>query len=313
MRWMFGHAHPDEGQVDLAAKRRELRQQAAKRARNAWAQLAVLVPLLSGVFVTYHFRHALGDAMAVRIATVVVLVLLGWAIARGIGRALGPVLLDRLDDGTAGTIDFLIRLITLAASLVAALRIAGLKAGTLAVGGALTAVILGLAAQQTLGNLFAGVVLLTARPFRVGDRVRIKAGSIGGGSEGTVRSVGLFYTTLQSGGETAAIPNSVVVTSAIVPVRRPESVDFRAWVRPEVLPEDLQALLEDTVRTPTRGTPYIDLEEYHSDEVVMRVSATPQRPADGGRLAGEIIKAIDHAHGGRAPATAQSNPAPRSA
>ena len=49
-----------------------------------------------------------------------------------------------------------------------ALRLAGLKPETLAVGGAITAVILGLAAQQTVGNLIAGTVLLSARPFRVG-------------------------------------------------------------------------------------------------------------------------------------------------
>ena len=40
--------------------------------------------------------------------------------------------------------------------------------------------IIGLAAQQTLGNLIAGMVLLSARPFRVGERVRLQAGGIAG-------------------------------------------------------------------------------------------------------------------------------------
>jgi hypothetical protein len=43
--------------------------------------------------------------------------------------------------------------------VLAALRLAGLQPETLAVGGAITAVILGLAAQQTVGNLIAGTVL----------------------------------------------------------------------------------------------------------------------------------------------------------
>ena len=61
---------------------------------------------------------------------------------------------------------------------------AGVSPQTLAVGGAFTAVILGLAAQQTLGNVFAGMVLLTARPFRVGERIRLQAGAVGGTAEG---------------------------------------------------------------------------------------------------------------------------------
>ena len=46
----------------------------------------------------------------------------------------------------------------------------GCSRATLAVGGAFTAVVFGLAAQQTLGNVIAGTVLLSARPFRVGER-----------------------------------------------------------------------------------------------------------------------------------------------
>ena len=54
--------------------------------------------------------------------------------------------------------------------MLGALYVAGVDPKALPVGGAFTAVVLGLAAQQTLGNLFAGMVLLTARPFRLGER-----------------------------------------------------------------------------------------------------------------------------------------------
>ena len=59
--------------------------------------------------------------------------------------------------------------------------------------------ILGLAAQQTLGNLFAGTVLLSARPFRVGERVRLQGGGLAGKLEGVVSSLGLLYTTFAAG------------------------------------------------------------------------------------------------------------------
>ena len=66
--------------------------------------------------------------------------------------------------GDGGTVGFLIRLATVGLALLVALGVAGVEARTLLVGGAFTAVILGLAAQQTLGNVIAGTVLLSARP-----------------------------------------------------------------------------------------------------------------------------------------------------
>ena len=48
------------------------------------------------------------------------------------------------------------------------------------VGAGLAGVVLGIAAQQSLGNVFAGLVLLVARPFKVGDHIRVRAGSLGG-------------------------------------------------------------------------------------------------------------------------------------
>ncbi len=146
--------------------------------------------------------------------------ILGWAIARDIGRGLGPPLFRRLDPATAGTVGFLIRLLTIVLALLVALRVAGIEARTLALGGAFTAVIFGLAAQQTLGNVIAGTVLLSARPFRVGDRVRLQGGPLAGQLEGTVSSLGLLYTTFANGEDSIMVPNSVVLNSRGDPAAR---------------------------------------------------------------------------------------------
>jgi len=72
-------------------------------------------------------------------------------------------------------------------------------------------VILGLAAQETLGNIFAGVVLQTTRPFRVGERVRLQGGPMAGQVEGIVGSLGLFYVNLVDGANRLLIPNSLLL------------------------------------------------------------------------------------------------------
>jgi small-conductance mechanosensitive channel len=199
---------------------------AARRAR--WE--AVLFALLFvGVIVAYDQRKDLLGSSAVdefetplKVAVVVALLVLGWALARDVGRGLGPALFRRMEPATAGTIGFLIRLLTIAVALLVALGVAGVNPATLALGGAFTAVILGLAAQQTLGNLIAGTVLLSAGPFRVGQRVRLQGGPLAGQLEGIVSSLGLLYTTLATEEGTVMVPNSVVLNVAIIAQPRPQ-------------------------------------------------------------------------------------------
>src|SRR2546423_1207821 len=208
------------------------------------------------------------------------------------GRAWGPSLFRRLDPGPAGTVGFVIRLLTVTLALLIALRIAGIEARTLAIGGAVTAVVFGLAAQQTLGNLIAGTVLLSARPFRVGDRVRLQGGSVGGELEGIVSSLGLLYTSLVSGADRILVPNSTVLTIAIIPIHEPSAVDLRARFPIDFRPSAVQELLEDGIDIPTRRRPDIEVQEMVGDEVVVRISATPERPSDGAKLADQMLAAL---------------------
>jgi small conductance mechanosensitive channel len=200
---------------------------AARRAR--WEAL-LLAALFAGVIVAYDHRDELLDGHAaelqapLKIVVVLALLVLGWALARDVGRGLGPALFRRMEPATAGTIGFLIRLLTVVVAFGVALDVAGVNPSTLLLGGAFTAVILGLAAQQTLGNLIAGTVLLSAGPFRVGQRVRLQGGPLAGQLEGVVSSLGLLYTTLATEDGAVMVPNSVVLNVAIIaqPRRRAE-------------------------------------------------------------------------------------------
>ena len=272
--------------------------------RRARREAAVIVALLIGVLVVYSARaDILGKETLktlqtpIQIVTVILLIALGWALARDIGKAAGPTFMRRMDPATAGTVGFLIRLLTIAIFALVALRIAGIQPQTLAVGGAFTAVILGLAAQQTLGNVIAGMVLLSARPFRVGERVRLQAGAVGGTVEGIVSSLGLLYTTLARGADRIMIPNSVVLSAVVVPLREPEPVDVKVRLTSGVRPSQVQAILDEQISVPTRSPATVLLEEIDGDDVVVRVQATPELAGDGARLADQIIVGLSSVTG----------------
>jgi small conductance mechanosensitive channel len=276
----------------------EIDQAEARRGQGA-AAFALLA--IAGVLVAFSQRKELfpGLGTEAKVATVVLLVVLGWILAKALGRGVGPALYRRLEPGTAGTVGFLVRLLTLVGMFVVALRIAGLRPGTLAVGGAFTAVIVGLAAQQVLGNLFAGVVLLSNRPFRVGDRIKLQGGVLAGEAEGVVGQLGLFYTTLVSGGDRILIPNGVLLQSAITPLREPERVELRARFDAGTSPREVQQMLEQEISVPLRYPPHIAVEELDRDAVVVKIVSTPSDPSDGAQLAEEVLAGVQETDGER--------------
>jgi small conductance mechanosensitive channel len=282
-----------------AAAAAKVRENAARARREA----LLVTPFVIGTLAVYRYRETLfGLDEPIRFACAVALVGLGWWLARDIGRAVRPALFRRLEPPTAGTVSFLIRLVLLGVALLAALQIGGVEPRTLAVGGAFTAVVVGLAAQNTLGNVIAGVLLISARPFRVGDRVRFQAGGLAGQVEGVVMALGLLYVTLAQGEDTIMVPNNLAMAAAVVPLHEPAAVDLRAHLTPDVKPSELQAFLEEHVRTPTRSHPHISVEEVDDESVVMRVRAVPEIDRDGPQLADEILAAIGRVTGRAEPA-----------
>jgi len=88
--------------------------------------------------------------------------------------------------------------------------IASLSIGGLAVG---------LAAQDTLANLFGAVAVLVDKPFRVGDQIKVES------NEGTVEAVGLRSTRLRNpDGYLIAVPNKTMGNASIVNVTRRNSI-----------------------------------------------------------------------------------------
>jgi small-conductance mechanosensitive channel len=140
----------------------------------------------------------------------------------GLSRKAREVLEPRAGTSHAAIVQYTLLLVGAFTTLVITLNLFGIPIGQLVLGGALTSVFVGIAAQQALSNVFAGVVLLMSRPFRVGDYIRLRAGALGGQLDGTVTEIGITYVRLNVGGSIMSVPNSQVLNAAVGPVPKDE-------------------------------------------------------------------------------------------
>ncbi|MBA1288929.1 mechanosensitive ion channel domain-containing protein [Pseudomonas japonica] len=136
--------------------------------------------------------------------------------ARTLGEVLGLILTRRIGHSgrllrdVLGAVVFLIAVVA-AAGYVLQLPVKGLLATSGAV-----AIIVGLALQSTLSDVFSGIVLNTTKPYQVDDWVAID------GTEGKVTDIDWRAThLLTTAGATAVVPNSVAAKARIVNYSRP--------------------------------------------------------------------------------------------
>ena len=127
-----------------------------------------------------------------------------------------------LVDPTA--VSFLQQLLQLACFLAAVIIYARLvpelqKLGdTMLASAGLVSLVIGLAAQNTLGNLIAGMSLLLYRPFNIGDVLTIVLAP--NRETGTVREFTLGYTKLETeDGRWLIVPNSVMASTTFIRVK----------------------------------------------------------------------------------------------
>ena len=120
-------------------------------------------------------------------------------------------------------IHFISQLLQVAVFLVAIILYAQLVPGLRSFGTALltgvsiASVIVGLAAQSTLGNVIAGLSLLLYRPFEAGDQIQLDTPK--GLQTGTIESLTLGYTILRSvDDEKIVVPNSVMASAVIIKI-----------------------------------------------------------------------------------------------
>jgi small-conductance mechanosensitive channel len=130
------------------------------------------------------------------------------------------VLEPTVGSGHASVVRYSILLIGGATIFVLTLELLRFPVSQLVLGGAVTGILIGIAAQQSLANVFAGLVLLLSRPFSVGDTIRLRSGALAGQIEGQVTEIGITYVRLEAEDGPLHLPNSQVLAAAVGPVPR---------------------------------------------------------------------------------------------
>jgi small-conductance mechanosensitive channel/CRP-like cAMP-binding protein len=129
------------------------------------------------------------------------------------------------------------------------------------------AVILGLALQDTLGNLFAGLAIQIEKPFRVGHWVTV------GGKDGLVSEITWRATKIRTkAGNFVIVPNSALARDTITNYSEPTletRVEVEVGASYDTPPSDVKAAIRDALREEP-----IILQERHPEILLVDFAAS---------------------------------------
>ena len=155
---------------------------------------------------------------------------------------------------------------------IAALRPFGLNLGSLVVAGGLASIVIGLAAQDTLGDVISGFFLLIEQPLRVGDPVQIE------NIAGEVVDVRVLSTLIRTwDGQLVRIPNKNVFNNIIVNFSRTRArrIDFAVSIHYKSDLEKaiaaIKGMIEESPYCLITPVPDIYVDQYADSGIVIRI------------------------------------------
>jgi len=198
-----------------------------KEKARPWKAIIALVLAIASAIASEWVRHNLSrylgwstdtPSQIVAAALDVAFLVFGIIATIGLSGKARSALEPRMGTAHAAIVWYALLLVGGFTTLVVTLVLFGVPVGQLITASALTSVFIGIAAQQALSNIFAGMVLLLAHPFNVGDPIQLRSGAINGPVEGVVTEIGISYTRLDTGTGIMSVPNAQVLNSAVAPV-----------------------------------------------------------------------------------------------
>jgi small-conductance mechanosensitive channel len=137
----------------------------------------------------------------------------GVYLSRYVVRLLGRPIARRFQrESLAQTVLRLVRLTTVAASLLVALRVANVPFGDLVLSAAVFSAVLGIVLAPIVGSTINGLFVLADQPYEIGDMVELEDGTRGFVDDMTIRYTKIF--TLDN--TFLVVPNSVIREQRVV-------------------------------------------------------------------------------------------------
>lgn len=193
---------------------------------------SIIAVVFAGIIVALlvHYLASFGVVSRVYVLPIYTIIVLvaGYLVIRLIDRILERVVEPTLGATRTHGIKNAFQLVAGIILIVFVFSVFGVNLTAALVGAGFLGIVLGLAAQQVLGNIFAGLSLLTSRPFEIGDHILLAPSSYGtsgstyshenqpSGFTGVVQDVGIFFTQiLLDSGVPAVFPNSAVIGAMV--------------------------------------------------------------------------------------------------
>jgi small-conductance mechanosensitive channel len=211
----------DVRQVQLSAQVERV-----KRKTRPWKSIIALLLAIAAAVISHRAAHGRSNFLDtsdltnqfVIYGTAALFLVFGSTATYGLAGKSRELLEPKAGPAHAAIVRYAILIIGAFTTLVITLVLFGVNVSQLVLGGALTTVFVSIAAQQALSNVFAGLVLVFARPFKVGDAIRLRAGALGGTIDGTVTDIGITYVRFNADGSMMSVPNSQVLNAVVGPI-----------------------------------------------------------------------------------------------
>ncbi|RYG37650.1 mechanosensitive ion channel family protein [bacterium] len=190
-----------------------------------------------------------------------------------------------------------------AIGVIYALRVLGVDTSPLLAGGAVGGVIIGLALQDSLSNVFAGLFLNIDRPVRVGEVI-----SIGSEKEGTVEEIGWRYTKIRLNSDNLLIvPNKTFASTEIVNYDRPNepmTVSIDVGVAYESDLDHVERVSIEAARKtqdeydspPVQFEPFVRFRSFNDSSITVRVFVRSSTPKGRFKLTSELLRNVHAAY-----------------
>lgn len=154
----------------------------------------------------------LGITIGTRLIGALILLLVGLRLARSLGRWIGAKLQrSKLESTAAIFLGKVVLVVLQIVLLLAVVQVLGVPMTSMFALLGAAGLAIGLALKDSLSNIASGVMLVTLRPFQVGDLVTIN------GVSGTVEMVSIFQTRLRGAdNQVITLPNSLITSDSII-------------------------------------------------------------------------------------------------